>query len=283
LNDHPASYLNEMHQALAALLLSGPWAAHRDRHGGAFLLRGESVGAKEKVLLLSTARAVLSGEHGDLESQLERPVDERAYGDDMVLRSPSPAANPPSARPTLRFDNGFGGFSPDLREYVVLADREGETPLPWVNILASPTFGSVVSASGSSFTWSENSRENRLTPFANDPVSDPTSEALFVRDDETGQAWSPTPGPLPSSATPSGFALVPWAQSGTFGLRQFGGSTGFGSSQTLVGAVLGSSVSLLVGGKASAGWVFPKSKSPSQSSSPIVLGCTWNSNSQLPS
>jgi cyclic beta-1,2-glucan synthetase len=92
--------------------------------------------------------------------------------------------------------NGAGGFSPDGKDYVVVLDGDAETPLPWVNVIANPVCGTIVSASGSAFTWAENSRENRLTPFWNDPVTDPTGEALFVRDDETGEAWSPTPGPM---------------------------------------------------------------------------------------
>src|SRR5437773_7505801 len=68
--------------------------------------------------------------------------------------------------------------------------------MPWANIIANAQFGTIVTASGSAHTWSGNSRENRLTPFANDPITDPTAEALFVRDDETGEAWSPTPGPM---------------------------------------------------------------------------------------
>ena len=103
--------------------------------------------------------------------------------------------------PPLALANGLGGFADGGKEYVVVLEGDEETPLPWVNVIASPAFGTVVTASGSSFTWSENSRENRLTPFANDPVTDPTAEALFVRDDETGEAWSPTPGPMPRTDT----------------------------------------------------------------------------------
>src|SRR6185503_151355 len=118
--------------------------------------------------------------------------------------------------PPLRLFNGIGGFSADGKEYVVVLDGNRETPLPWVNVIANPAFGTIVSASGSAFTWAENSRENRLTPFWNDPVTDPTGEALFVRDDETGDAWSPTPGPM--RRTPS---------SGRFVIRHGAGVTTF--------------------------------------------------------
>ena len=112
--------------------------------------------------------------------------------------------------------NGLGGFSADGKDYVVVLDGDRETPLPWVNVIANPSIGTIVSASGSSFTWAQNSRENRLTPFWNDPVTDPTAEALFVRDDETGDAWSPTPGPM--RRTPA---------SGRFVIRHSAGLTTF--------------------------------------------------------
>jgi cyclic beta-1,2-glucan synthetase len=115
---------------------------------------------------------------------------------------PGPAGRPdpvtaPVAVPELTLGNGLGGFADGGRTYVVALEGAAETPMPWVNVIANPHFGTIVTASGAAHTWCGNSRENRLTPFANDPVSDPTSEALFVRDDETGKCWSPTPGPLP--------------------------------------------------------------------------------------
>ena len=87
-----------------------------------------------------------------------------------------------------------------LPQYVVVLEGERETPLPWSNVLANPEFGTIVSASGSAFTWAGNSRENRLTPFANDPIADPTGEAIYLRDEETGVVWGAAPGPLPRRA-----------------------------------------------------------------------------------
>ncbi len=205
LNEHPVGYLDEMHGQLAALLDNGPWRAWNHQPGGAYLLRGDRMGEKERVLLAAVARVVLSGDRGDLSAQLEH-----AYAhwpepepDDLVpSRTPEPgvAAGSGPEVPPLALANGLGGFADEGRDYVVTLDGEAETPLPWANVIANPRFGTVVTATGAAYTWAGNSRENRLTPFANDPVSDPTAEALFLRDDETGEAWSPTPGPMRRAA-----------------------------------------------------------------------------------
>ena len=190
LNDHSTSYRDDLQKALVTLLDSGPWSVLRDKPGGVFLLRSDAISEKERVLLAGVARAVLSGERGGLENQLHRTTMDPVWPPDLVpAREPEPA--PPALReaPPLRFFNGFGGFADEGREYALVLEEGVETPQPWVNVLANPSFGSVVSGSGAAFTWAENSRENRLTPFANDPVVDPSGEALYLRDEETGEAW----------------------------------------------------------------------------------------------
>ena len=98
-------------------------------------------------------------------------------------------------RHDLKFFNGLGGFTPDGREYVITTAHGQVTPAPWVNVLANPHFGSVISESGLAYTWSENAHEFRLTPWGNDPVSDSNGEAFYLRDEERGHFWSPTPLP----------------------------------------------------------------------------------------
>lgn len=120
--------------------------------------------------------------------------------------------------PDLLLDNGWGGFSPDGSEYVIRLqpDEGGELrlpPMPWSNVISNPGFGVLVSERGASCTWSRNSRENRLTPWANDPIGDPHGEALFVRDEESGAVWSPLPGPRPAAApyeVRHGFGYSTW-------------------------------------------------------------------------
>jgi len=201
LNEHPVGYLDEMHGQLTALLDNGPWRAWNHQPGGAYLLRADRMGEAERLLLAAVARAVLSGDRGDLSAQLEHAY---AYWPepeppDLVpsRHAEAQAASDPGLDlPPVVLANGLGGFGDGGRDYVVHLEGDAETPLPWANVIANPGFGTIVTAAGSAQTWAGNSRENRLSPFANDAVSDPTAEALFVRDDETGEAWCPTPGPM---------------------------------------------------------------------------------------
>ncbi|MFN7987339.1 MAG: glucoamylase family protein [Thermoanaerobaculia bacterium] len=199
LNERLASYRDELQSQLSELVETGPWNAWKGTAGGVFLLRSDSMPEAETVLLQAVAQAVLVGERGSLATQLDRPEPE------SVAPTPfAPVGSPPEDAPSetgvvpppLAMGNGLGGFTTDGREYAVVLDGDRETPLPWVNVLANPRFGSIVTTSGSAHTWCESSRENRLTPFANDPVTDPTAEAIFVRDEESGAVWGATPGPL---------------------------------------------------------------------------------------
>ena len=196
LNEHPASYRDELHEQLAHVVDGGPWAGWKGRPSGIFLLRGDAMPEAERVLLAAVARAVLDGRRGELAQQMDLaepealapPAAPHLLSDDVQDDGLEP---PPLVMPT-----GLGGFTPDGREYVVVLPGAEETPLPWSNVIANPDFGTLVTTTGSATTWSENSRENRLTPFANDPVTDPTAEAVFLRDEETGALRGATPGPL---------------------------------------------------------------------------------------
>ena len=201
LNEQSVSYLDEMHAQLVSLLDDGSWRSWKDRPGGIYLLRADHLTEDERTVLSSAARAVLIGDRGTLAAQLNRPEPLTPEPSPLVVLRPARPSiagrseEPETAVPALVMGNGLGGFSEDGREYVVVLEPGQQTPLPWVNVLANPGFGTIVTSSGSAFTWAENSRQNRLTPFANDPVSDPTSEALFLRDDESGETWSVMPGP----------------------------------------------------------------------------------------
>ena len=203
LNDHPADYLDEVQNQLSSLVREPRWNSWLDKPGGVFLLRSDGLPEVDGHLLSAVARVILRGDLGELAPQLDRkapwlPAGEIIPQSDM-LRAPGAARTPPPL-PQRVMENGIGGFTPDGREYVIALEGDRETPLPWSNVIANPEFGTVLSESGAAYTWAGNSRENRLTPFANDPISDPTGEAIFLRDEDGGMVWGATPGPLARTA-----------------------------------------------------------------------------------
>ena len=200
LNEHGATYAQDLHDSLETLVrTSQSTLVHESHpgHGGVYILRGDRLSTEDSTLLQAAARAVLLSRRGSLADQvirLERPK-----------RIAPPAAPPGSSRarseavaprPELEFFNGLGGFAEGGREYVAILGPGQSTPAPWLNVIANASFGFQVSESGSGYTWSGNSRENQLTPWSNDPVSDPVSEAIYVRDDDSGELWGPTAQPI---------------------------------------------------------------------------------------
>lgn len=168
---------------------------------GVFLLKNSQLDEDDLRLLLSTARVVLQSGAGTLAEQVVRllirdPVPVAAH----VLPPLPPAEETPTPRPALEFFNGLGGFTEAGQEYVTVMGARQHTPAPWINVIANPTFGFVVSENGCGYTWCGNSRENQLSPWSNDPVSDPAGEAVYIRDEETGELWCPTPLPIREDA-----------------------------------------------------------------------------------
>lgn len=168
------------------------------RNGGIHLLFADQIGPDQVRLVEAVSRLVIDDGQGSLGDQLDQ-----AFRLPPELPHFEPASMPveDSDGPTLvrpdnlLFDNGFGGFEPDGREYVIHLEPDRATPAPWVNILANDGFGSVVTEAGCGFSWAENSGENRITPWTNDAVIDEPGEILYLRDEETAEIWTPTPGP----------------------------------------------------------------------------------------
>ncbi|MEO8520939.1 MAG: glucoamylase family protein [Acidobacteriota bacterium] len=203
LNEHPASYLQELQQALQELIERSPESEWIGKPGGIFLLRGDTMPGEDNLLLRAAARANVDAAAGGLRHQLTRPQVPSTFApvrpDAAILTAPPAAAagEPPSlaAARNAELFNGFGGFTDEGREYIIPVNGPVVPPAPWSNVVAHASFGFACTESGPGCTWSGNSHDNRLTPWRNDPVSDPPGEALFIRDDETGRFWSTTPLP----------------------------------------------------------------------------------------
>ncbi|MBN2437751.1 MAG: cyclic beta 1-2 glucan synthetase [Deltaproteobacteria bacterium] len=203
-NEDHSGYRQGLHEQIMGLIAAGMEANVIDRPGGIFVRPVDLIPDEDRVLLQTVARAIIIDSRGTLEEQIKRygPADVPVP---RLVPTRARRSEPPSTaalfRRDLIFFNGLGGFTTDGREYVTTTAPGHVTPAPWVNVSANPNFGTLISESGPFCTWSENAREFRLTPWANDPVSDSSGEAYYIRDEERGHFWSPTP--LPSrGATP---------------------------------------------------------------------------------
>jgi cellobiose phosphorylase len=195
-NEDRAGYHQLLQDQIIGLIAAGIRANIIDQPGGIFVRSADQISNEDRILFLTVARAVISDTRGSLAEQLDR----RGYGKVSVspfkpIRAYKPNPQPDKVLPRkdLIFYNGIGGFTPDGREYVITTSKDKVTPAPWVNVMANKGFGTVISEKGAAYTWAENSHEYRLTPWNNDPVTDSTGEAMYIRDEETGHFWSPTP------------------------------------------------------------------------------------------
>jgi cyclic beta-1,2-glucan synthetase len=200
INEKAPSYVQELQGSLEALVRGSQLRLSPDTSsasGKIFLLRGDLLPEAARAQLQVIARVVLLSRRGTLSEQISR-----AQAREPDLFAPARPARPgkyvqaSAPRERLLFFNGFGGFSEDGREYVTILDAGLRTPEPWINVIANPVFGFIVSESGSGFTWALNSHENQLTPWSNDHVVDTPGEAIYIRDENTGEVWSPTALPI---------------------------------------------------------------------------------------
>ena len=201
LNERAASYVQDLQVALETMVRTSQSHGHSagsSAEGSVYVLRADLIQPETRALLQATARAVLVSRQGTLEEQLDR-LEMRS-----TVAPPPPAGQAPQAKrpatpkPTmpLEFFNGQGGFALDGREYVTILAPGEWTPAPWANVVANPAFGFLVAAEGGGCSWAVNSRENQLTPWSNDPVSNRPGEAIYLRDEATGELFGPTALPL---------------------------------------------------------------------------------------
>lgn len=205
-NEDHAGYRQRLQEQIIDLVASGSGGLVGDRPGNIFVRPVEQISVEDRLLFQAVARVILSDCRGTLAEQLDHRllaltnmlplVPMRPYRPEVPGRVPMAVPSDDE----LILANGHGGFTPDGREYVITVHAADPTPAPWSNVLANPHFGTLISESGGAYTWSENAHEFRLTPWHNDPLCDPSGEAIYLRDEESGRVWSPTPLPAPADA-----------------------------------------------------------------------------------
>ncbi len=204
LNDRSSSYVQDLQIAIdsavrAARSRPRAMGIHAPVKGTIHALRADLLNPGTRAHLMSVARVILVASRGDVSQQLALHAPGPAA--EPLLPTPPQTAPPEAALPKLEFFNGTGGFADNGREYVTILRNNQTTPAPWINVIANPSFGFQVSAEGSGHVWSENSRENQITPWSNDPVTDPAGEAIYLHDLDTGHIWTPTALPIRGPGT----------------------------------------------------------------------------------
>jgi cyclic beta-1,2-glucan synthetase len=194
LNDRMSSYVQDLQNAIETLVRK---ISVTGGTGQVYLLRTDLTSPETLRVLPAVARVVLYGRRGDLASQLARV---REATPALIT---SPVTEPRSKTEqlntaNLELFNGFGGFDADGREYVTILSADKSTPAPWINVVANSRFGFQSAAEGGGYTWFGNSRENQITPWSNDAVSNRQGEVIYVRDAGDGTLMSPTLAPLNS-------------------------------------------------------------------------------------
>ncbi|PWR75999.1 cyclic beta 1-2 glucan synthetase [Methanospirillum stamsii] len=197
-NEDQSGYRQELNEEIMHQMPQGTDSMLLNQKGGIFIRRLEQMSDEDRILIQTVARMIISDRWGTLTEQIERES-----GDEIKVSHLLPSRSPSDEKEAdlhisgddLLYFNGTGGFSQDGKEYFIFTGKGKKTPAPWINVIANENFGTILSESGSSYTWSENSHEFRLTPWMNDPVQDLSGEVIYIRDEETGEYWSPTPFP----------------------------------------------------------------------------------------
>jgi cyclic beta-1,2-glucan synthetase len=196
-NEDHGSYRQVLQDQILGMITAVSGGYMTDRPGGVYVRSADQISNEDRILFQTVARAIIYDNRGTLAEQINKKSVAKAMPPALKQASTHYRGHvqQPPVRNDLLFFNGIGGFSPDGKEYIITTTGDQKTPVPWVNVIANPDFGTVISESGTAYSWAENAHEFRLTPWNNDPVSDKGGEAFYIRDEEAGHFWSPAPLP----------------------------------------------------------------------------------------
>jgi cellobiose phosphorylase len=197
LNEEADSYEHPLFDQLQRLVQSFGHRTPLESPGGIFLRSTNEIPPEEVNLILCVAYVVLVAARGPLRQQLVSPYPSTKYPARFI-----PAKfgidYPSQTLPFFELEgfNQLGGFTHDGKIYAIILGENKNTPAPWINILANSQFGCLVSETGLGCTWYGNSQSNRLTNWSNDPLLNPITDAIYIRDEEIGSVWTATPSPI---------------------------------------------------------------------------------------
>ncbi len=210
LNNHPPSYADEIQESIQQAIESSIQGQMGSKiPGSVHVLKRGNITEEDFTLLQTVAVAVFNGKL-PAEPKQKTPEKYSSFNTDETgnlynkadaSKHYTEAKHHETDKNDLAYFNGFGGFANEGSEYHILISADPETgrhqlpPAPWINVISNPSAGFTCSEQGAGYIWSKNSRENKLSAWSNDPVCDPSSDTLFIRDEDEKIYWSPTPGP----------------------------------------------------------------------------------------
>jgi len=201
-NENFGSYRQDLQEQIQSLIALANSVSINAQYGGIYLRSADQIPMEDRILMQTVARIIIDDQLGSLEEQINSSQQPKLLPPELTKTAVSGTRQEKTVISTrkllpegLVFNNGIGGFTKDGKEYIIRTSAGQRTPMPWSNVIANPALGTVITESGGSYTWSGNAHEYRLTPWNNDPVQDSSGEAIYIRDEQTGVFWSPTPLP----------------------------------------------------------------------------------------
>jgi len=200
-NEDYGSYRQFLQEQILGLITGEATRQGQEKLGNIYVKSADQISSEDRLLFESVARIVIADNKGSLLEQITKQIPEKPLAALLEAKTVSfPILQKVLTLPAdLIFFNGTGGFTKKGDEYKIIVDKNKTTPAPWVNVIANPSFGTVLSENGSAYTWAVNAHEYRITPWSNDPVTDAGGEAFYLRDEETGNFWCPSPFPKKSN------------------------------------------------------------------------------------
>lgn len=196
LNEEEGSYFQHLMDLIKDTALSLFGRERIDTRGGIFIKNASVMPRADRILFYSAAKIIIATGTKSIASQIDLSKYTSFFNPSSKAIRPLEATLSLNNEENLKFFNGYGGFNVEENEYVIKLKNSIMTPLPWSNIISNKKFGFIITETGSGYVWSDNSRENKLTPWSNDPIKDSFGEVIYIREDLTGDFWSITPGPI---------------------------------------------------------------------------------------
>ncbi|HYE67026.1 MAG TPA: glucoamylase family protein, partial [Anaerovoracaceae bacterium] len=216
------SYSNPLYSLISEIVHASQTYDVLNRHNDVFIVNANNMQQDDIPLFYAVARMVFKGGSGTMKEQMKYESERSLPAPEAMVAGVSSFGESVSREASMRkprkhtannnhvqkkqgprtteritpdsplqFFNGIGGFSSDGREYVIRLEKGKMTPAPWINVISNSEFGFMVTEAGGGYTWCENSRENKLTPWSNDPVSDTPGEMFYFNED-SGAPWCAT-------------------------------------------------------------------------------------------